>query len=62
MRNCDRTHNPTLTNKTLFHPQRLAAQNAQGVSREKRIYIGRISIRGGWKIRANAATTAAPGF
>src|SRR5215469_15952411 len=61
-RNWEITQSPILTYSTLFHPHCFAAQNAQGVNNEKRIYIGKMSINGGWKTKARPARIAAPGF
>src|ERR1700730_11862384 len=59
---CAMTHAKKLTERTGFHPQRWAAQNAAGVSKEKRMYIGRMSIKGGRNNSAIDPIIAAHGF
>ncbi len=59
---CEMSHTAKLAPIAVFHPHRRAAKNANGVKKEKQIYIGRMSINGGRKNRKADPTTAASGF
>src|SRR6202022_308000 len=59
---CAMNHVERLTEKTVPHPQRRAAQNTAGVRKENRMYIGRMSINGGRNSSASDPPIAAQGF
>src|SRR6516162_3762976 len=59
---CAIDHVERLTRRTVFHPHRSAAQNATGVRKENRTYIGSMYIKGGRNSSTSDPPIAAHGF